>query len=758
MRVRGSKDARWSGTSFLINGAVIGDNFMLKNGASRAILCVLFVVALAGPLFAPPVHAQVPGNELFAKEPQTPIELWDAVDYLLRTGQTKKALPYLDKFMKGKPDDATLEAIRKRYGYVSVLRLADQPATQAFAQPLTEAMIAAEHKAATDPKRIEGYIAALSRTVDEQEYAVRALRRAGADAVPFVVETLSRPGLSAEDRRKILNNVGRLDRSAFPPLAAVLDSPDPILAADAATALGSIGDKRSVPHLTFPASSPAAGAALRQAAQAAIASLTGRSFQAQPRTPVEVLTDAAWQFHRHQVDLGAEPVTVWAWDKERNGPVPKKVTRSEAESILGKRFAKDALTIAPNDLSARVVQLSLSLEKAIERAGFTAFNAGDQPELKAATDAGPALLTVALKTAIADGKTDLAAVLAGALGSVTDVRAVASGGRPHPLVDALYSPGRRLQFAAARALVKLAPDSTCPGAGRIIPTLARFLPKQVQPRAIVIDANPNRGSQLAGFLTELGYDAELETTGAKGFAAAGAAADVELILISHDLFGDQWTLSETLANLRADAHTAAIPVFIYGHLNVRYEHPNLERNYPGIRFLVQPVDSAMLKRQIKNLPNELDAAERAAKAREAALLLAEIAKRRENPLALVSTEVEQALEAALNANETGEAAAVSLGHVALPDAQRALADVVLDPSRRAALRKQSGVGLLDSIRRFGRMMTAQQEARLKVMVGEEDDPGAQADLEALVRVLRGFASTDGRTKPPAEPVPATSPK
>jgi hypothetical protein len=722
---------------------------MLKNGASRAISVVLFVVALAGPIFAPALHAQVPGNELFAKEPQTPLELWDAVDYLLRTGQTKKALPYLDKFVKGKPDDATLEAIRKRYGYVSVLRLADQTETQKFAQPLTEAMMAAEHKAATDPKRIEGYVAALTRTVEEQDYAVRALRRAGADAVPFVVESLSRPGLSAEDRRKTLNNVGRLDRSAFPPLAAVLESPDPILAADAATALGSIGDKRSIPHLTLAASSPAAGGTLRQAAQAAIARLTGRSFQAQPRTPVEVLTDAAWRFHRHQVDLGAEPVTVWSWDKEKKAPVSAKVTRSEAEAILGNRFAKDALTLAPDDRSARVVELSLNLEKAIERAGFTAFNAQDQPEVKAATEAGPALLTVAMKTAIADGKTDLAAVLAGALGSVTDARALAA---------ALFSPGRRLQFAAAKALVKLAPDSTCPGAGRIIPTLARFLPKQVQPRAIVIDANPNRGSQLAGFLTELGYDSELELTGARGFAAAGAAADVELILISHDLFGDQWTLSETLANLRADSHTTAIPVFIYGHLNVRYEHPNLERNYPGIRFLVQPGDSAMLKRQIKEMPNELDEAERAAKAREAALLLAELAKKKENPLALVSADVEEALELALNSNETGEAAAVSLGHVALPDAQRALADVVLDPARAAGLRKQSAAGLLESIRRFGRMLTAKQEARLKTMVSEEDEPGARADLEALVRVLRGFASTEARTKPPARPLPATAPK
>ncbi len=734
----------------------MGVKFRVIHRASRAITVALFLVATTG--LCVPLRAQAPGPELFAKQPQTPLELWDAIDYLLRTGQTKKALPFLDKFVKGKPDDATLNIIRQRYGPTSILSLGDDPLTRPFAEPLVEAMVAAARKIATEPKRIEGFIAALTRTDEEQDYAVRRLREAGPDAVPFLVEALSRPGLSAEDRRKILNNVARLDRSAVPPLAAVLESPDPILAADAATALGLIGDKRSIPHLTIPAASPKAEATVRQAAQGAIARLTGRSFQAQQRTPVEVLTDAAWWLHRHQVDLGAEPVAIWTWDAERSTPVSKQVPRTEAEAVLGNRFAKDALALSPTDRSARIVQLSLNLEKAIERAGFTKFNAQDDAEFKAATAAGPALLIETLKTAIADGKTDLAAVSASALGGVIDERALAAGGRPHPLVDALYSPGRRLQFAAARAIVKLAPLAPFPGAGRVVPTLARFLPAQLLPRAIVIDANPNRGSQLAGFLISLGYDSELETNGARGFGAAAERADVELVLISHDLFGQEWALNDTLANLHADSRTAAIPVFIYGPLNVRYEHPNIEQNYPGIRFLVQPVDAAMLKQQIKDLPNAFDETERAGYAREAALMLSQLAKKKEGPLAVDSIAAAHALLASLNANETGGAAAEALGHVADADAQRGLADVALDPSRPLALRKQTATELIDSIRRFGRLMSAQQEARLKSMIGEADDPNVRADLEAISRALRGISKSDTPTEPPGTPVPVPVPR
>ena len=94
------------------------------------------------------------GPELFAKEPRTPLELWDAIDYLLRTNQAKKALPYLDKFVKSQPNDVTLITIRNRYGPGSILRLSDDALTRPFAKPLSEAMVAAARKYASRPDRI----------------------------------------------------------------------------------------------------------------------------------------------------------------------------------------------------------------------------------------------------------------------------------------------------------------------------------------------------------------------------------------------------------------------------------------------------------------------------------------------------------------------------------------------------------------------------------------------------------------------------
>jgi len=63
------------------------------SGARLCGAAMIFIVALAGLLQAVPTAAQAPGPNSFAREPRTPLELWSAIDYLARTGQSKKAVP-----------------------------------------------------------------------------------------------------------------------------------------------------------------------------------------------------------------------------------------------------------------------------------------------------------------------------------------------------------------------------------------------------------------------------------------------------------------------------------------------------------------------------------------------------------------------------------------------------------------------------------------------------------------------------------------
>jgi HEAT repeats len=728
--------------------------------AVAALTLALVATTLSSQLGLPVVHAQVPGPELFAKDPKTPIELWDAIDYLIRTNQVKKAVPYLDKFVKSKPDDSTLVGIRDRFGYNTFLKLNDDPGTLPFAQPITQALIDATRRYAVQPDRIARFVAELTQTPEEQDYAVRRLREAGPFAIPPLVAALEKPGLSSTDRDSLARNIAKLGRSAAPALIATLDSPDPVIATIAANALGSIGEPGAVPFLTFLAASTTTPAQLRSAAHSAIARLNRSSLALTGfpgQTPAQTLTAAALRYHRHQVEFADGPVTIWTWDKDKNIPTPRDITRTEAEALFGLKLAREALRLDPTSVPAQVAQLSLALDKAIERVGLIGFLDKDQATAEAAIAAGPAVLGKVLETAIADRKYDLAAAAASLLSNVTtpddlskmtaptataEQPSVTSQLRPHPLVRALDAPGRRVQFAAAKALVELAPKTIFPGSSRVVPALARFLVNEPLPRAVVIDANPTRGSQLAGLLVNLGYDSELELTGKAGFQAAAAMADTELILVSFDLFTG-WSLTDTLSNLQADGRTAGIPIYVYGPYDIRFKRPNLVNNFPGIRYLVQPLEPATLERQLGGRPVAVSEPEHNANAREAAALLARIAADRSSPFVSDLDSVEPTLSVALGFPETAQAATDALSNLPDPDAQRSLAALVLDTSRPAAARAYAAEGLARAIQRFGPLVSAAQEARFARETDDETDLQLRAGVSSVIKALR--ASPPART-------------
>ena len=710
----------------------------VANGWRAPVVVALAVIAVATPL--PGLHqsalAQAPGPELFAKDPKTPAELWEAADYLIRTGQAKKAVPYLEKLQKLKPDDATLVALRDRYGSGAFLRLDNDPSTRPFLQPMVQSLSVASRRYATRPDRIAKSIAELTLSQDEQDYAVRRLREAGPYAVPFVIDALRRPGLSETDRGLLVRNLGRLEPSTIAALTAALDSPEPAVVAAAATALGSIGELQAVPLLTFSAASTVAAPAVRAAARASIAQLTGRPFDRQPRSPVQVLTAAAWEEHRRQPEFPEDTVVVWSWDAARQAPVPREVSTIEAKTILGLRFAQEALRLDPKDRSAQTVQLSLALEKAAGSLNPSEVSVKEPATFSAATAAGPSILGEVLETAIADGKSKLAAVTVLALAKVTDRSALNSGGRLHPLVRALSAPGRHVQFLAARSLVELAPDRSFPGSSLVVPVLARFITNTPQPRAVVIDGNANRGGMIAGLLMNLGYHHIQERTGSEGFLAAAESADVELVLVSYDLFYGAWKLTDTLANLQADARTAGIPIFVYGPYDLRIKRPNLERDFPGIRWIVPTSDARILEKELKGRPSVLTEADRMGYAKEAAALLARLAADHKSPLSKDLASVEPALSLALGSPATARSAAAALSELPDPDAQRSLFALVLDPSRPADLRSEAAALLVRSIKRFKPLLTARQESQLSRAFDQEQDESIRTAMEAILTAMK----------------------
>lgn len=713
---------------------------------------------------APSARAQPPGPERFAKAPETPEEYWQAIDYLVRSGQVEQAVPYLKTFLNGNPSDEVLLGIRDRFGAGSILRLGDFPATRAAAAPLVRRLNEASIRSATRPDRLEQAIAGLSQSREDQDYGVDQLREAGPAAVPAMIRALRRPGNSPEDSAAIAEALGRLEPRSIPPLIATLAAGSVVNQVDAARALGRIGDPRAVPPLSYLAASTVAPPEARNAARDAIGRLTGRSYAEQPRSAVRVLAADARAYHLHKVPIEGNPPLLWTWDEAQGVPVGRAATPTEIEEALGLRSARAALALDPTDAEAQTLLISIALEKAAGRAGPGTSAANDpSAAFDAALQVGPEVLGRVLDGAITDGKYGLAAASAEALGRVVDRGTLARIPRPHPLVRALSAPDRRTQFAAAKALVDVRPRGPFPGSSRVVPVLARFVASGAEPKAIVIDGNLARGGQLAGNLRAVGYDPEVARTGDEGFALAAGSADVELVIIEPNLIEGAWRLTDTLANLRADARTAGLPILLVGPLDLADRIGGRVYEFPGVEFLVTPATPQILKTQLDRLLARMGArplgeAERAALALEASTLLGKASRESGSPYEADLPAASLALAKALKVEATGRAAVSALGDLPGSDVQRGLADAVLDPSRGPELRLDAADQLARSVQRFGPLLTGEQERQLLGALDGEADPALRRALAGVLGALRPEPDRIGRRlqayQAPAAPAPA----
>ena len=114
----------------------------------------------------------------------------------------------------------------------------------------------------------------------------------------------------------------------------------------------------------------------------------------------------------------------------------------------------------------------------------------------------------------------------------------------------------------------------------------------VKPEAVVIDSRKNAAAGTAAELSDLGYTGQATVTGKAGFDAASEQLCCELILVHANCL--HWSLSETVANLRKDFRTQAVPIVIYGTKTDSVSTQHIRTNYPQMWFVEEPVSAATL--------------------------------------------------------------------------------------------------------------------------------------------------------------------
>lgn len=497
------------------------------------------------------------------KAPSTPAEYWDAVKFSLNVGRHADAAMYIDKLLASDPPIELLITIRERDAADYFPKLAANPDLQQRAIELLRVTERAAQERARDPERIEKFIGYLTRSGQHRAYALVQLRNAGPDAISHLLSALRNPAQG--QRSVILDSMQKLDSSALPPLVAALSASDTSLVADVVEVLGALGDLDTVPHLRYVAESREVTPALQLQARLAVERIVHVPYANLP-TAVEALTAQAERYYLHRVELHASSagtVRLWRW-VEPEGLKSQQVSSSYAEEYLGMNLARQALTLNSKYEPAQIVLLSLALEKEAERVGIDQpLPEGPNHASAASLAAGPELLLKVAARAIEEGHSAVVLSALRSLSKVGDSNLLAShGGAPSPVIRALNMSDRRIQFAAAEAILSLRPEQPPPGAGTVMALLAQALGTEGTPRALIIDPDSSRAGNLTALATEAGYRARFVLNAADGLNQAVTTPDLDAIFIDANVYSPE--LTPAVAAFRSDPRTIGVPIYVLG--------------------------------------------------------------------------------------------------------------------------------------------------------------------------------------------------
>jgi CheY-like chemotaxis protein len=728
------------------------------------------VLAQQNPKPAQPPPPQVDTQQYFRK-PETALEYWRIMKHEIELGQFAVADQYLKGFLAKNPTDQELLQIHQKEGSSGFLRLTTIPEMAKDAQPLVDRVGTLVRKFVTDPARLQKLIKDLVDGADdprEVTFAINEMRKAGPAAVPALLSALIVTAERPKEHTLILDALEKLDHNTTPPLAAALAIDNPSIRAELINVFRKRGEFGAVPFLWYYAAAPDQSPLVRSRAQQALTALTGIPDVSLPQAK-DALTREAEKYYRHQINLGGAggPVPFWKWDGQQL--ISQSVTPSQAEELYGLQFAGQALKLDPGYEPAQVVFLSLALDKAIERAGISEplSKTGSFKDLLTAVS--PDLVIAVLRKALQEHRVPVILGATRALGELAEGKAGQPGTTGVPvLVQALNFPDRRVQIAAADAILRL-PRAVPVATSRVTEVLRRAASLEINPKVLVADPNADRANLVAQSIQKAGYQVVISNTGTTTLQRLAAAADIDALLVDASLNDPQ--LAYLLPQLRSDIDAGRIPIIITAQPQQIAELERRFGNLPGVTVTTETTNVATLKtlleRTIKaqeGMP--LTEAERKEYASLSMLWLARIA-RGEVP-GYDARPVQSVLLQGLQSNDLAPLAVEAVGYLPGPEAQRQLARFVLDNTRTVPLRTAAAHSLAHSIQHFGNHLLVEQIAALRALFDSAPDTKLKSSLAIVAGALHPDARLSGHLlqryvpvfTPPAAPKPAapTEPK
>lgn len=696
-----------------------------------------------------PSHAQgVPKGagkdaSLLIKEPKTPEALFDAVVLMLDLERPNLALQYLNQLMAVEIDDATILKMRDKHGPATFLRLANDDRFAPGGPDLLEKMNGAFKRFASDPARMDKLIEQLTGAPEKREAAIIQLRTTGGVALPRMLTVLDKA--DPKQRDAIAYALTRMGKAIGPALIGALESPSEKIRAAALEALGFAGSSDTVAYLWHPAFSDKSPAGMQVTARRSLARILkddpkkigeltvfGAASQMEKTATTHFRNEHEWILNDDQ------QVEFWYWDRDTNQLKSKPVSPKTASLISGSRIARQALDLAPDRERVRALFLSLRLALEAHLVGpGAALPKGPGTAHDVALEAGPDTAVSVLEFSMRNVNPDASLAAITILSQVGSKKLLDNrNGQASPLVAALNYPNFAIQFAAASAILQFDPDQPFRGSQRIVDILKRALNDSGSRRALVIDPNKERGATSAAWLGHSGYEPSSSTTGQEGFKVAVDRGDVSLIVVHAASI--QWGLTQTIANFRADARTAGIPIVVYGPEGFDARLGRLLTDYPLVDFTTE--GEASFKRGVETFLAKLDTPPPAAEHRDeriraAGFWFAHIANGRRTNVFDISS-AEEALFEATNFATVGANAVIGLGAIATPSAQERLQEIAIAEARTPDIREAAALALASHVQNHGVLIGKEKVLALKQSFEQAKDRNVRQALASVMGALR----------------------
>ncbi|HWG46199.1 MAG TPA: hypothetical protein VN688_25790 [Gemmataceae bacterium] len=702
----------------------------------------------------------------FFKKPTNTAEYWNALQFEIDVGKFDLAAVHLRNWINYKPSDADLVKLADEVGVAAFLRLrnipkwSDDPKVNKEAvnnvEQLIKRVTEAVKKVRGDPVRIQAFIKNLNASPEESAYALKELAKSGAVVVPYLIDALGRA--DPADRVPLLDALRRLGPDTIEPMIAALDSKDAMLKVDLIRIFRKRYVPQVVPYLWFLAASPSESDEVRQQATAALSYFLQIPAGKLPPARVE-LTHQAERYYLHQVKF-ANPaaVTVWRWTDGRvveGWPGAATISADKAEEYYGLRFASQALLLDPAYGPAQMVLLSLVLDKTQSKAGLDQTLERAAPEVHGLLGTVQAsLVNAVLERAMQEHRVPVILGAVRDLGEREEVRAVRPMGRRQPpLVRALYYPDRRVQMAAAEALLRIPNSATSLATTRVVEVFRRAVAAEPVVRApakvLIGYFNEDVRNAVAAAVAAAGYEPIKAATGREMMQRLGQASDIALLLFEEEL--PMPGLAPLLGQLRADTYARQLPILLTASARREEAVRRYTAHWPTITVVPAPfaIDTKALQPLIQARLSDpanptLSAAEMKAYAERSIKNLARLARGEVSGYDVVpaGSTVLAALRAPSKLTPEGQIAAMEVAsRLKSEDAQTVLANVLADAKRPAAVRVAAANALVRSIQEFSPLLTRDQVRVVNALYAQ---PNLALPLKSSLAVVLGSLRPNAR--------------